>query len=77
MPLAQLARHVDYVAQRIGVDHVALGSDFDGAQMPVDLPDAAAMPRLVESLQAFGYDGEALRKITCDNWLRILRQSLK
>src|SRR5512133_1760097 len=42
-PLSEIARHVDYVVQRIGIDHVGLGSDFDGPTMPKDLPDAAAL----------------------------------
>jgi len=75
-PLAQLVRHVDYVAQRIGIDHVALGSDFDGAQMPQELKDAAGLPRLVQALKEGGYQGEDLEKITYRNWLRILKERL-
>jgi membrane dipeptidase len=69
-------RHVDYVAQRIGIDHVALGSDFDGAQMPQELKDAAGLPRLVQALKEGGYQGEDLEKITYRNWLRILKERL-
>ncbi len=65
--------HIDHVADLVGVDHVAFGSDFDGATMPHDLPDAAALPRLVEALLARGYDDTALRKICYENWLRVLR----
>jgi len=72
-PLAEIVRHVDYIAGRIGVDHVAFGSDFDGAQMPQELGDAAGLPKLVAALRAHGYDSAALEKITHANWLRVLR----
>lgn len=75
-PLSQLARHIDYVAQRIGIDHVALGSDFDGAMMPKDLKDASFLPNLVQALKDIGYQGEDLEKITWRNWLRILKDRL-
>jgi membrane dipeptidase len=74
-PLGEIARHVDYVAARVGVDHVALGSDFDGAVMPSTLGDVAGLPRLIDALRARGYDDEALAKITCRNWLRVLEQT--
>ena len=45
-----LVHHIDYVAERIGVDHVALGSDFDGATMPSELADAAQLPKLIQAL---------------------------
>ena len=47
-PIAEIVRHVDYVASRIGVEHVAFGSDFDGAEVPDELgvdPRAAAPRR--------------------------------
>lgn len=74
-PLSDIVRHVDYIAQRIGIERVALGSDFDGATMPRALGDAAGLPQLVEALRAAGYDDAALRKITHENWLRVLRQT--
>ncbi len=72
-PISEIVRHVDYLAERMGVDHVAFGSDFDGAVVPDELGGAAGLPRLVDALRAAGYDGEALEKITHGNWLRILR----
>jgi membrane dipeptidase len=76
-PLTEIVRHIDYIVQRIGVEHVAFGSDFDGAIMPSDLGDVAGMPKLLDSLRSHGYDEEALRKITHENWLRVLRQTWK
>jgi membrane dipeptidase len=75
--LSDIVRHVDYVVNRIGVDHVALGSDFDGAQMPADLQDVTGLPGLIRALQDVGYDGAALEKIAYQNWFRVLQDSWK
>jgi membrane dipeptidase len=71
-PLSVLLDHIDYVAERIGIEHVALGSDFDGAVMPADLPDALRLPELIAQLRERGYDDESLGLITHRNWLRVL-----
>ena len=76
-PILDIVRHIDYVAQRIGIDHVALGSDFDGAIMPRELGDAAGMPKLIKCLRGKGYDNEALRKVTHENWVRVLDKTWK
>jgi len=72
-PLAVLVQQVDELVARIGVDHVAFGSDFDGATMPRAIGDAAGLPRLVAALRARGYDEPALRRLAHENWLRVLR----
>ena len=72
MGLDAIVRHVDYIASRIGVDHVAFGSDFEGAPMPADLGGVSGLPRLVEAIAAAGYDEAAIAKITHGNWLRVL-----
>ncbi len=76
-PISQIVRHIDYVARRIGIEHVALGSDFDGAIMPAELGDAAGMPKLINHLRDTGYDNDALRKLTHENWVRVLRKTWK
>lgn len=73
VPLTQITRHIDYIARRIGIDHVAFGSDFDGATMPDALRDASHLPALIAQLEADGFDHAAIEKITCGNWLRVLR----
>ena len=73
-PLADVVRHVDHVAETAGIDHVALGSDFDGAVIPDEIGDVRGLPRVLEALRAAGYDDEALRKIAHGNWLRVLRE---
>jgi membrane dipeptidase len=71
-PLAEVVRHVDYLVERMGVDHVAFGSDFEGAVVPTELGGAAGLPKLVDALRERGYDDGALEKITHANWLRVL-----
>jgi membrane dipeptidase len=75
--LTEIVRHAAYIAERIGIDHVGLGSDFDGATMPHDLKDVAGLPKLVDGLRAHGFDELALRKIAYENWLRVLRRTWK
>jgi len=70
--LTGIVRHLDYIASRIGVDHVAFGSDFEGAELAEDLDGVAGLPRLLDALRAAGYEDEALAKITHGNWLRVL-----
>ena len=74
-PLDVMARHVDYLTERLGIDRVGFGSDFDGATMPREIGDAAGLPRLIDALRAHGYDDAALRKLTHENWLRVLRKT--
>jgi len=71
-PLARIAEHAAYVAERIGVEHVGLGSDFDGARMPAALPDASAFPALLAALAAAGFDDAELDLIAHGNWRRVL-----
>ena len=73
MPLTEIVRHIDYVAERIGIDHVAFGSDFDGALMSLELGDAAGLPKLIAAMRAHSYDDAALQKVTHENWIRVLR----
>jgi microsomal dipeptidase-like Zn-dependent dipeptidase len=69
-----IARAFHYAAGRIGVEHLALGSDFDGA---VTTPfDAAGLPILTEALLAAGFDAEEVSAIMGDNALRVLRTLL-
>ncbi len=73
--LSEIVRHALYMADRIGVDHLALGSDFDGAKMPTDLKDVAGLPRLTAALQDAGFSDDDLLKITHRNWIRVLRET--
>jgi membrane dipeptidase len=74
-PIDQILDHVDYVAERIGVEHVALGSDFDGAHPPIVLDDATKVPALLDALAARGWSDDDLRALGHRNWLRVLRDT--
>ncbi len=74
-PIELIIRHLDYLIDRIGLDHVALGSDYDGATLPTALSDVTRLPDLFAELAAHSYDDDALQKIASENWLRVLRQT--
>jgi membrane dipeptidase len=74
-PIAEILRHVDYLVRLMGVDHVAFGSDFEGALMPEALGGATGFPLLMAALRAGGYDDDAVEKITYRNWLRVLEET--
>lgn len=76
-PLTVLVQHIDYLVERLGIDRVGFGSDFDGATMPRDLGDAAGLPTLLAQLQQHGYDTQSLRKLCYENWLRVLGRTWK
>jgi membrane dipeptidase len=71
-PLELIATHAAYVAERIGVAHVALGSDFDGATIPASLGDVAGIPRLLEALAEVGFSRQEIAAIAWQNWRRVL-----
>jgi len=73
--LGAVIRHLEYVAARIGIEHVAFGSDFDGAVIPADIADAAGYPRLMTALRQRGLDAAILAQIAHGNWLRVLRKT--
>ena len=74
-PLETLVAHARYAADRIGVEHVGLGSDFDGATIPAELGDAAGLPRLLDALGAAGFSADEVRAIAWDNWTRVLERA--
>ncbi len=65
-----IAGHIEYIAERIGLEHVALGSDFDGCFPPAALDDASKMQAL---LAVLGWSDEELAQLAHGNWLRVLR----
>ena len=74
-PLETILRHVDYLVERVGVDRVGFGSDFDGAKVPEGIGDVSGLPDLLAVLHAAGYDDASLRKLAHDNWVRVLRST--
>lgn len=75
-PLSMLIDHIDHIAKVAGVDHVGLGSDFDGVsgQLPEGLDSPADFPKITAALMARGYSAEDCRKILGGNLLRVFRE---
>jgi membrane dipeptidase len=71
-PIELIADHVRYVADRIGAEHVGLGSDFDGTIVPRAIADAGRMPELLEVIRKAGFDDRELAGIAGENWRRVL-----
>jgi membrane dipeptidase len=71
-PLAAIVEHARHVADRIGPEHVALGSDFDGALIPAELGDVAGLQKLVAALEEGGFGAEETAAICWHNWRRVL-----
>jgi membrane dipeptidase len=73
-PLSLLLDHLDYVVRLIGVDHVGLGSDFDGVNsLPQQLDDVTTYPLITKALLERGYSKKDIRKILGGNFLRLLK----
>ncbi len=73
-PLSMLIDHIDHVAKVAGIDHVGLGSDFDGIpSAPEGIDSAADLPKITAALMARGYSAEDCRKILGENFLRFFR----
>ena len=73
-PLSLLIDHIDYIVKLIGVDHVGLGSDFDGVNsLPQQLDDVTTFPLITKALLERGYNEKDIRKILGGNFLRILK----
>jgi membrane dipeptidase len=72
--LSDVADHIDHVKRVAGVDHVGIGSDFDGTdnQLPVGLEDVSTFPALLAELSRRGWSEEDLRKLAGENVLRVM-----
>ena len=71
-PLSSLIDHIDHVGKIAGIDHVGIGTDFDGvASLPEDIDSAADLPKVTAALHARGYTSEQLHKILGGNLLRV------
>jgi membrane dipeptidase len=68
----KIVEHIDHVVKLVGPDHVGLGSDFDGASMPLGMDDVSKLPRLTEALLEKGYREEDIEKILGGNLLRVM-----
>ena len=70
-----IADHIDHVVSLVGVDHVGIGSDYDGIEVTPDgMEDISMMPKLFDELRSRGYSEEDLAKIAGGNFFRVLDQ---
>ena len=67
-----IVEHLDHVVKLVGPDHVGLGSDFDGATMPVGMEDVTQLPKITEALLRRNYSEADIRKILGENTLRLM-----
>jgi membrane dipeptidase len=74
-PLSALIDHIDHIAKVAGVDHVGLGSDFDGVSgaTPAGIDSAADLPKITQALLDRGYSADNIHKILGGNLLRVFR----
>ncbi len=75
LTVADIADHIDYAVRRIGVEHVGIGTDFDGGGRVSDFMNAAQAPNLTAELFRRGYGRAAVAQIWGGNFLRVLRQA--
>ncbi len=68
----KIVEHIDHAVKVAGVDHVGLGSDFDGATMPLGMDDASQLPKLTDALLKKGYSEQDVEKILGGNLLRVM-----
>jgi membrane dipeptidase len=68
----KIVEHIDHAVKVAGVDHVGLGSDFDGATMPLGMEDASKLPKLTDALLKKGYSEADIQKILGGNILRVM-----
>ena len=75
-PMSDLVRHIEYMVERMGIDHVGIGADLGvPSYMPDVFHDATCYAPLMDALGARGFDTPALAKIARENWLRVLRET--
>jgi membrane dipeptidase len=68
----KIVEHIDHAVKVAGADHVGLGSDFDGATMPLGMEDVSKLPKITEALLAKGYSPQDVTKILGGNILRVM-----
>jgi membrane dipeptidase len=70
---AEIVNHIDHAVKLVGAEHVGLGSDFDGADMPYGMEDASHLPQITNVLLAKGYSASDIQKILGGNTLRLMQ----
>lgn len=70
----KIVEHIDHAVKLVGADHVGLGSDFDGASMPVGMDDVTQLPKITEALLRRGYTDAQVRGILGENLLKLMER---
>ena len=73
----RIVDHIDHAVKLVGADHVGLGSDFDGADMPAGMEDCSKLPKITQALLDKGYSDSDIRKILGENTLRVMEKAEK
>ncbi|MHA2255911.1 MAG: dipeptidase [Candidatus Heimdallarchaeaceae archaeon] len=71
--LETIKNHIDYVVDKAGINHVSLGSDYDGATVPTVVKDISFYPKLLDYLEENGYNNSDLNKIKHENFMRVMK----
>ncbi|MNY70423.1 Membrane dipeptidase [compost metagenome] len=76
-PLSMLIQHIDHMVKIAGIDHVGIGSDFDGSESyPIGLDSVTDYPKIAVELRKLGYKEEAIGKIFGGNFLRVFAENV-
>ena len=76
-PITVIIKHIQYIADLIGPDHVAFGSDFDGTKIPSSLGNVGGCQKLVVLLEKAGFSRQERENICWRNWIRVLENTWK
>jgi len=71
----RIVEHIDHAVKLVGADHVGLGSDFDGANMPDGMEDCSKLPKITEALMRKGYSEKDIQNILGLNTLRVMEEA--
>jgi membrane dipeptidase len=75
-PIETMLRHLDHLVEHLGEGGVALGSDFDGCSLPLEIRDVTGLPRLVSAMRQAGYGEALIARICHRNWLDLLARTI-
>ena len=71
----EMIRHLDYLIAHVGIDGVAIGSDFDGATISDEIVDVSGLPALRKKMRQTGYDEATMKKLCHENWFDVLERT--
>ena len=74
VPWTRIVDHIDHIVELTSVDHVGIGSDFDGGIMPEGMEDCSKLPKITEELLRRGYSESDIKKVLGGNILRVMEE---